>query len=84
MQLVKIVRSKIVNKRPMDLGLLDNTDRSSKHTVMYDKQKCTGQITLQTTLTSTRSKLPHLCFTSVTEVNSVLVQGQLFSCQWQF
>ncbi len=45
--------------------MLDNSDKSSKHTVMYDKQM--HQITPQITLNATRSKSPNLCFTGVTE-----------------
>ncbi len=57
--------------------LLDNTDRSSKDTVMYDKQMY--QITLQITLNSTTSKSPYLCFTGVAEFYSVLPQDYPFS-----
>ncbi len=52
--------------RPVGLeALLDNTNKSIKHTVMYDKQM--QQITPQITLNATRSKAHHLCFTIVTE-----------------
>ncbi len=50
------------NKRSMGLDvLLDNTDRRSRHIVMYDKQ--IYQTTLQITLNATRS---HTCHDQVT------------------
>ncbi len=65
------------SKRPMGLDVvLDNTDKSSKHSVVYDKQM--HQITPQITLNAIRSKTPHLCDGS--KLKLVLLQGQLFSC----
>ncbi len=46
-------------------ALLVNTDKSSKHIVMNDKQM--HQITPQITLNATSSKSPYLCFANVTE-----------------
>ena len=53
-------------KRPIGLdALLDDTDKSSKDIIMYDKQM--HQITPKITLNTIRSKSIHICVTRVTK-----------------